>query len=200
MTVKDNLIKFMLNEEFGFARLTVERPLRKKWVVNPDLIETEIVEFRDKISDIVGETFLSSEVFERKLIELGLNKKEVSKCLKLFSIRSTDANISLNKKGNPEPDSNLRDFEMMPLSAGYIEKSDSSKELIVREESEKFLIENVHKYFMDAWIDHSKTRIGYEIPFTRIFYKYSEPESVENIKIRMRELDDEIRSLLGDLS
>ena len=53
---------------------------------------------------------------------------------------------------------------------------------------------------MDAWIDHSKTRIGYEIPFTRIFYKYSEPESVENIKIRMRELDDEIRSLLGDLS
>ena len=197
---KDNLIKFMLNEEFGFARLTVERPLRKKWVVNPDLIETEIVEFRDKISDIVGETFLSSEVFERKLIELGLNKKEVSKCLKLFSIRSTDANISLNKKGNPEPDSNLRDFEMMPLSAGYIEKSDSSKELIVREESEKFLIENVHKYFMDAWIDHSKTRIGYEIPFTRIFYKYSEPESVENIKIRMRELDDEIRSLLGDLS
>lgn len=64
----------------------------------------------------------------------------------------------MDAKGNPEPDADLRDTEQIPL----------------REDIEVYFQREVLPYAPDAWIDHSKTKTGYEIPFTRYFYKYEE--------------------------
>jgi type I restriction enzyme M protein len=60
------------------------------------------------------------------------------------------------QQGNPEPDSDLRDTENVPL----------------KEDTHEYFEREVKPHVPDAWIDESKTKIGYEIPFTRHFYKY----------------------------
>ena len=72
--------------------------------------------------------------------------------------KNPDADICVDAKGNPEPDADLRDTEQIPL----------------REDIEVYFQREVLPYAPDAWIDHSKTKTGYEIPFTRYFYKYEE--------------------------
>ena len=64
----------------------------------------------------------------------------------------------MDAKGNPEPDTDLRDTEQIPFC----------------EDIEAYFQREVIPYASDAWIDHDKTKVGYEIPFTRYFYKYEE--------------------------
>ncbi|MDU4703922.1 MAG: SAM-dependent DNA methyltransferase, partial [Corynebacterium sp.] len=75
-----------------------------------------------------------------------------------LSSKNPAADICVDAKGNPEPDADLRDTEQIPL----------------REDIEAYFQREVIPYAPDAWIDHDKTKIGYEIPFTRYFYKYEE--------------------------
>lgn len=80
------------------------------------------------------------------------------------------------KKGKPVPDKNLRDTENVPL----VQDIDS------------YFKREVLPYAPDAWIDKSKTKVGYEIPMTRYFYKYQPPEPVEDIVKRIKKLESEI--------
>lgn len=72
--------------------------------------------------------------------------------------KNPEADICTDANGNPEPDADLRDTEQVPL----------------RENIEEYFQREVIPYAPDAWIDHAKTKVGYEIPFTRYFYKYEE--------------------------
>ena len=72
--------------------------------------------------------------------------------------RNPDADICVDAKGSPEPDPDLRDTEQISF----------------REDIEAYFQREVIPYAPDAWIDHDKTKVGYEIPFTRYFYKYEE--------------------------
>lgn len=87
------------------------------------------------------------------------------------------------KKGKPVPNADLRDTENVPLN-------DDINEYFERE---------VKPYIDDAWIDKSKTKIGYEIPMTRYFYKYQEPEKSEDIKSRISILENDISDTLKKL-
>ncbi|WP_344014312.1 hypothetical protein, partial [Streptomyces thermospinosisporus] len=58
----------------------------------------------------------------------------------------------------------------------------------------------VHPYVPDAWIDHSKTKIGYEIPVTRHFYAYEPPRPLAEIDAELKALEAEIQGLLGDVT
>jgi type I restriction enzyme M protein len=60
--------------------------------------------------------------------------------------------------------------------------------------------EEVLPYVPDAWVDHDKTKIGYEIPLTRHFYKYVPPRSLEEIDAEIKALEDEIQRLLGEVA
>jgi len=51
----------------------------------------------------------------------------------------------------------------------------------------------------DAWIDHEKTKIGYEIPFTRHFYVYQPPRHLKDIEEEIRQIDAEIQGLMGEV-
>ena len=66
-------------------------------------------------------------------------------------------------------------------------------------QAERHLANEILKYLPDAWIDHSKTKIGYEIPFTRQFYTYVPPRPVDEIRSEITILENEIQELMKEL-
>ena len=84
------------------------------------------------------------------------------------------------KKGKPQPDSKKRDTEIVPWT----------------EDIDEYMRKNVLPYAPDAWIDEKKTKIGYEIPFTREFYKYVAPRKSEDIFAHLKELEQQESELM----
>ncbi len=84
------------------------------------------------------------------------------------------------KKGKPVPDANLRDTENVPLT----------------EDIATYFAREVLPYAPDAWIDEKKTKLGYEIPMTRYFYEYKQPEKSEDILNRIIGLEESISASL----
>ena len=76
---------------------------------------------------------------------------------------------------------------------------DEEKAAEVQVLAERHLANEILKYLPDAWIDHSKTKIGYEVPFTRQFYSYVPPRPVEEIRSEIVSLEAEIQNLMKDL-
>ena len=87
------------------------------------------------------------------------------------------------KKGKPVADKNLRDTENVPLV----------------QDIDRYFEREVLPYAPDAWIDKSKTKVGYEIPMTRYFYEYQPPEPVDDIVKRIKKLESEISKSLNAL-
>lgn len=87
------------------------------------------------------------------------------------------------KRGKPTADSSKRDTESIPWT----------------EEIEAYMERNVYPYAPDAWIDEKKTKIGYEIPFTREFYKYVAPRSSADIFAHLEELDKAETALMAKI-
>lgn len=92
-------------------------------------------------------------------------------------------NIVKDKKGNNKPNSEKRDYENVPLE----------------EDIDEYFEREVLPYNANVWIDKNKTVVGYEIPFTRYFYKYVEPENSEAIEARIRKNEKDIMSSLERL-
>ncbi|MFC9290370.1 SAM-dependent DNA methyltransferase, partial [Streptomyces sp. NPDC057052] len=65
---------------------------------------------------------------------------------------------------------------------------------------EEHLAREVHPHVPDAWIDHSKTKVGYEIPFTRHFYVYEPPRPLAEIDAELKALEAEIQALLSEVT
>lgn len=116
-----------------------------------------------------------SKVFES--VEFGYNKIVVER-----PQRDEAGNVIL-KRGKPVPDTSLRDTENVPL----VQNIDA------------YFAREVLPYAPDAWIDHSKTKVGYEIPMTRYFYEYQAPEAVEDIVARITALEQDISAGLAEL-
>ena len=87
------------------------------------------------------------------------------------------------KKGKPQADSAKRDTESIPW----------------KEDVEAYMEKNVYPYAPDAWIDEKKTKIGYEIPFTREFYKYVAPRKSDEIYASLQELDKQEQELMAKI-
>lgn len=97
--------------------------------------------------------------------------------------------IVRDRKGNPKPDSKKRDTENVPFTySGSTEGADGKDAAI-----EAYFAAEVAPHVPDAWVDHRKTKVGYEIPFTRIFYTYEPPRPLEEID---RELEAKIAKIL----
>ncbi|MFH8757955.1 type I restriction-modification system subunit M [Streptomyces atroolivaceus] len=99
-------------------------------------------------------------------------------------VRDPEGEKQLLKGGEPEPDSELRDYENVPLG----------------EDVEEYLKREVHPHVPDAWIDHTKTKVGYEIPFTRHFYVYEPPRPLAEIDAELKALEAEIQMLLSEVT
>lgn len=99
-------------------------------------------------------------------------------------VRDPEGEVQLLKGGASEPDAELRDYENVPLG----------------EDVEEYLKREVHPHVPDAWIDHAKTKVGYEIPFTRHFYVYEPPRPLAEIDAELKTLEAEIQALLGEVT
>lgn len=89
----------------------------------------------------------------------------------------------------------------LPLPIGYRsadgKEPDNEKLLaLVRNYCEEYFAREVAPHWRDAWVDHSKTKVGYEIPITQTFYLYRAPRPLENIEADIRVLEEDIRSML----
>ena len=87
-----------------------------------------------------------------------------------------NGNVIRKKNGKPEPDTSKRDTEDIPLT----------------EDIDTYINREVLPFNPDVWVDKSKTKIGFEIPFTRLFYKYQAPESSKDIAQRIQTLEERI--------
>jgi type I restriction enzyme M protein len=104
--------------------------------------------------------------------------------LRALGERDESAEICSDKNGNPEPDAELRDTESVPL----------------KESIEEFFKREVLPHVPDAWIDHNKTKVGYEIPLNRHFYRYEPPRPLEVIEAEIKALEGEILAKLKEIT
>jgi type I restriction enzyme M protein len=98
-----------------------------------------------------------------------------------------------------EPDAQLRDYENISLPIGFIEFNEIERAKLVEEFAEQHLLKEIKPYVSDAWVDHSKTKIGYEIPFTRQFYTYTRSRPVAEIREEIESFERQIQDLMRDL-
>lgn len=217
--------KIFLNDEFGYYKVVVERPLRQAVLCNAENLK-EIEEELKKIGaflekkinkKILEDSFIKGTTASIKELEKSENLKAYMEVLKLMKsderyldyaafekefnkhlkkknikgaslskfvstglldnmiIRDENAAIQKDSKGNVIVDPNLRDTESIPMTfEGGIEE---------------FIKKEVLPYHADAFVDETKTQIGYEINFTKYFYKAIELESVEDVVRRIEELE-----------
>lgn len=209
-------LKIFDNEDFGYAKITVERPLRLNFQVSEerlarvveeksfvnlatskkkgDAAHFEIEEGKNLQAQIlhVLRTLESDEVYKdrevfTKIVKAALAKANIKigaavlkAILNGLSEKDDTADVCMKNKTDIEPDTDLRDTESVPL----------------KEDIEEYFAREVLPHVPDAWIDYSKTKIGYEIPFTRQFYKYTVLRSSSEIMDEIRALEVKIAEQL----
>jgi type I restriction enzyme M protein len=136
-------------------------------------------------------------------------KTIIKAILSALSERDPKANICTDSKGNPEPDSELRDTESvplpydiaLPLPIGYEEKADNTDLVdLVRKTCLAYFEKEVQPHWPDAWVDFTKTKVGYEIPINRHFYVYEAPRTLADIERDIKKLEGEIVDMLKQVA
>ncbi len=196
--------KIFDTSDFGYRRITVERPLQlsfyphdetriealkadkafKKW---SDTLQSEILEALSKMSEA---KISDREVFVKKL-GVKLTATQIKLLQKHLAEHDDEATLCRDKKGNLEPDPNLRDYENIPL----------------KEDIYDYFEREVKPHVPLAWIDEKKIDakdgkvgiVGYEIPFNRYFYEYKPPRALEEIDAELDAVTEEIIKLLGEI-
>jgi type I restriction enzyme M protein len=197
--------KIFNTEDFGYTTITVERPLRQSWTLTPARIEgaldTKIFAkiplekvdalkellFAEAAFDIGPTANLKAFTFRIKTITdaspVDLTAAQLKGFVAAFGERDENAPVLEDSKGKPLPDTNLRDSENVPLSMDI----------------DEYVETEIKPHVADFWIDRSKDKVGYEIPFTRHFYKYVPPRELEEIDADLNKLIAEISALLREV-
>lgn len=203
--------KIFATTDFGYREIRVERPLKLAFAVTPEGLEALReakpfekldAETKSAISEsleshLAGERWVSRSAFDTALsdslraagVKVGTPVRKA--ILGALSERDEAAEVCTDASGNPEPDTDLRDHELVPLN----------------EEWRAFVQREVLPFVPDAWVDESYTdaqdgrvgRVGYEINFNRYFYKYVPPRPLEEIDAELKALEAEIASLLQEV-
>lgn len=232
------------NEEFGFLKITIERPLRMNFEASAERIErlneqsafinlavskkrkdTKAVEaeeaegreLQDKIRSLLGTIegrYTDREIFKAALEEAARHAKvklaaPIKKAiLAALGERDPEAAICRDNDGNPEPDSELRETENVPLPRGTPlplpmafgpDKPNDELVAATKHIIEAYVDAEILPHVADAWVDLGKTKVGYEIPINRHFYVYKPPRPLTEIEAEIAVLEGEIAGLVGGL-
>ncbi len=208
---QSDLVKIFDTTDFGYRKVTVERPLRLNYQASLERIER--LNAKKSLQKLAAETrqglvtalvdlgedvYRDHKVFERQLhgallkARVKLKTPELKAVLEALSERDEAGEIVTDKDGRPLPDPDLRDTESVPLN----------------EDVQAYFEREVRPYVPDAWInteicDHKDGlpgKVGYEISFTRYFYTYTPPRPLEAIQADIRTLEAEIMEMLRDLN
>jgi len=170
--------KIFDNEDFGYRKITVERPLKLSFQVLPERIEAlrEASAFQNLAKS-------------RKKGEAGQSETEAGEKLQGAIIQA------LNSIDNTKVYRNRDAFEAELLAncdKQGIKLAAPVKKVVINALSEP--------HVPDAWIDESKTKIGYEIPFTRHFYKYVPPRPLDEIEADIKEIEKDIVRMINEVA
>jgi type I restriction enzyme M protein len=214
-------VKIFPNEAFGFLRISVERPLRLRWEVTRDTIAAvaaakPIQKLSEDVQRAVQEALEAGlggrfgtereavTALGPALTKHGLAGPAKKAVWSALGVRDEDAPITMDRKGNPEPDPELRDNENVPLPDVPVTFIDDPTErfetLEYRTAVDDYIRDEVLPYVPDAWVDRGRTKIGYEIPLTRHFYKYVPPRPLEEIDAEIQALEEQIQRLLAEVA
>jgi type I restriction enzyme M protein len=218
---KGKKAKIFPNEAFGFMRITVERPLRLRWEVTEETIAAVLAaksvqklgpKWQKAVAKLLaehkGSSYETEEdalgVLGNPLADLGLKRPAQKVILSGLAVRDEDGQIVTNRKGEPKPDPELRDNENVPLPSMPVTFEEDPSERLesaeYRTAIDDYMRDEVLPHVSDAWVDYEKTKIGYEIPLTRHFYKYVPPRPLEEIDAEIKELEKEIQGLLAEVA
>ena len=190
----DPRVKVLTNETFGFQRVTVERPMRRRWEVTAKAVAEEPYA---AYADLVGQRFETEKALLAEVADLTTLQKKAF--VKACVVADPDAPIVKGRGGKVEPDPDLRDQENVPLPQGWLSLNEKDRENVLVATADDHLQTEIRPYVPDAWIDHAKTKIGFEIPFTRQFYVYTPPRPVEQIAQEIKDLEDQIHTWMSEL-
>ncbi|WP_432829109.1 type I restriction-modification system subunit M [Dactylosporangium sp. CA-092794] len=193
-------VKVIDTTDFGYRRITVERPLKLRFEITEDtlaaLAEARPLARYDHRDALIG-------AFKPLLGTAWATKSEATSALHAaaaaagtswpgtavekgiwdaVSISDPGGEVQM-AKGAVLPDPDLRDYENVPLT----------------EDIEAYFTREVRPHVPDAWIEASKTKVGYEIPFTRHFHVYKPPRPLAQIDAELRELESQIQALLNEV-
>ena len=208
-------VKILPNESFGFQRVTVERPLRLRWEVTAQtagrlaatkqwakLTADDQGNLVSRLHALVGASTMERSAMAAKL---GALPKAIEKqTWDALAVTDPEAPIVTSRKGEPEADPDLRDNENVPLPPIPVTWAADPTERLAnieyRSAVDDYIAEEVLPYVPDAWVNHAKTKIGYEIPLTRHFYKYVPPRPLGEIDAEIKALEAEIQELLREVT
>jgi type I restriction enzyme M protein len=199
--------KIFVNADFGFHKITVERPLRLAFEITDEKLDalehgTTAIAKIDKLPAETREHVVQQlraakrpgvmrnrDKFDDWLKKALPNDDVVNNSLRALlrdalSQRDETAGICTDSRGKHEPDAELRDTENVPLN----------------ENIDDYFKREVLPHIPDAWIDKSKTKVGYEIPLNRHFYRYEPPRLLEEIESDIKTLESQILSLLKEVT
>lgn len=208
---KSDVSKTFNTTDFGYREIRVERPLRLNFQASEErmarLLDEKVFQrlkadeaeaIRTALAMLPGTLFTNRDAFEKAIVtalkaaSVKIRAPVKNAILRALSERDESADICTDKNGNPEPDTDLRDHELVPLNEDW-------REYVERE---------VKPFVPDAWVDESYTdardkqigRVGYEINFNRYFYEYAPPRPLEEIDEELKTLEAEIAGLLKEVA
>ncbi|MEU8377385.1 class I SAM-dependent DNA methyltransferase [Micromonospora sp. NPDC048894] len=189
-------VKVFATTDFGYQRITVERPLRLRFEVTDETVALlaearAVLKYADRESllagarSLIGTSSATRAEFAMRLNGLGKLPAAVEKAVwEAFSVSDPEGEVQTDRKGRPLPDTDLRDNENVPLD----------------EDIHAYLKREVLPHVPDAWIDESKTKTGYEIPFTRHFHLYTPLRQLPAIDAEIKKIEAEIQVLLAEVA
>jgi len=209
-------IKIFDNEKFGYTKVIVERPLQLNYCVNKERLENlysysafakfaeskksdpedklkeeeegkvkqeEIITALKTIGDKLYKKWDEFEILIKKALkDIKLSPAFVKNIILKLSEHDETAEYVLDAKGKKQPDPNLRDSEKIPL----------------KEDIKEYFEKEVIPYYSDAWMDRKKDKIGYELNFTKYFYKYVPPRALKDIELEIKKVTGEIQKLIKE--
>ena len=204
--------KILDTTEFGYRDIKVERPLHLNFQATEERVRRLKVQKaflkldpaeQDDVLNVVTSRLPNTFFRDRSAFEAALATALKSAGLKIgapikkailsaLSERDATAAICTDAEGKPEPDPELRDYELIPL----------------KEDWKTYVAREVTPFVPDAWIDETYRddadkgvgRVGYEINFNRYFYRYVPPRPLAEIDAELKTLEKDIAALLGEVA
>ncbi len=192
--------KIFPNEEFGYYEITVERPLRLRAEITNDGIaqcinDKKYKDFQDWLSRLLEEmgykeytnfnAFIEDAKAASKKHNIKWKKANYDALMKYFSGSDPEADIVLDDNGKPLPDKSLSDTEQVPM--------------LYKGGIDAFMKNEVLPYTPDAYVNEEKTVIGYELSFTKYFYKPVQLRPLEAIAADIREIEKNTDGMLIEI-
>jgi type I restriction enzyme M protein len=196
-------VKIFATHDFGYRRITVERPLKLRFEITEDTLAAlesskplakwdGCDAFVSAVRGLLGTVWWTKKEASADLLTTARSggalwpttASYVKAIWSALSVSDPEGEVQRSKDGTPEPDPDLRDYENVPLT----------------EDIDAYFAREVTPHVPDAWVDRDKTRVGYEIPFTRHFYVYTTPRPLAEIDAELRDLESQIQKLLGEVT